>query len=130
MGRARVLLIEDSSTYGELATILLAASGCTVTVASTAEDGLRSARKERPDLILMDINLPGMDGFNAVRILRQEPLLRQIPTLALTADQIWSEDERRKAREAGFDAYVTKPVDKATFRAVVGPFLGFPEGPP
>lgn len=126
VGQARILLIEDSPTYGELATILLTASGCAVTVASTAEDGLRSAREERPDLILMDMHLPGMDGLDAVRTLRQDPLLRQIPTLALTADRIWSEDEREKAREAGFDAYVEKPVDKATFRAVVGPFLGFP----
>jgi CheY-like chemotaxis protein len=130
MGQARILLIEDSPTYGELATILLAASGYAVTVASTAEDGLRVAREERPHLILMDINLSGMDGFSAVRVFRQEPLLRHIPTLALTAARIWSEDERAKARDAGFDAYVEKPVDKATFRALVGSFLGTPEGAP
>lgn len=110
--------------------MLLVASGYAVTVAPTAEDGLRVAREERPDLILMDVNLPGMDGFSAVRILRKEPLLRQIPTLALTADTIWREDQHEKAREAGFDAYVTKPVDKATFRALVGTFLGTPEGVP
>jgi CheY-like chemotaxis protein len=130
MGQARILLIEDSSTYAELATILLAASGCAVTVAPTAEDGLRMAREERPDLILMDVNLPGMDGFSAVRVLRQEPLLRQIPTLALTAERIWSDRDQEKAREAGFDAYVEKPTDKATFRALVGSFLGTPEGAP
>lgn len=130
MVQARILLIEDGSTYAKLATVLLTATGYTVTWASTAEDGLRIAREETPDLILMDINLPGMDGFRAVRMLRQDPRTRHIPTLALTADRIWSEQEHEKAREAGFDAYVEKPIDKTTFRAVVGPFLGSPRGPP
>jgi len=130
MGQARILLIEDSSTYGELATILLAASGYAVTVAPTAEDGLRMAREELPDLILMDMNLPGMDGLHAVRVLRQGVGTRHIPTVALTADRIWSEDERARAREAGFDAYVEKPTDRATFRVLVGSFLDAPEGAP
>jgi len=128
--RARILLIEDSPTYGELAATLLAASGYSVTQASTAEEGLRVARAEKPDLILMDINLPGMDGFEAVRVFKQDPLLRHTPTLALTADRVGSEDEQEKAREAGFDAYVEKPIDKTTFRSVIGPFLGSPAGPP
>ena len=130
MVRAKILLIEDSPTYGELATMLLSASGYSVTRASTAEEGLRVARAEKPDLILMDINLPGMDGFHAVRVFKQDPLLRHTPTLALTADRVGSEDEQDKAREAGFDAYVEKPIDKTTFRSVIGPFLGSREGPP
>ncbi len=130
MGQARILLIEDSPTYGELATMLLATSGYAVTVAPTAEDGLRMAREERPDLILMDMNLPGMDGLHAVGVLKQDVATRHIPTVALTADRIGSEGEREQARDAGFDAYVEKPTDKATFRALVGSFLGTPEGAP
>lgn len=130
MVQARILLIEDGSTYAKLATILLTATGYTVTWASTAEDGLRIAREETPDLILMDINLPGMDGFRAVRMLRQDPRTRHIPALALTADRIWTEEEHTNARQAGFDDYVEKPIDEMTFRAVVEPFLGSPQGPP
>ncbi|MDP3911068.1 MAG: response regulator, partial [Gemmatimonadales bacterium] len=84
----------------------------------------------RPDLILMDMNLPGMDGLAAVRALKQDVATRHIPTVGLTADRIWSDGERAQAREAGFDAYVEKPTDRATFRVLVGSFLGFPEGPP
>lgn len=120
----RILLIEDGSTYAELATMLLTASGYAVTWAPTAEDGLRVAQDESPDLILMDINLPGMDGFCAVRMLRQDPRTRHIPTVGLTADRIWSEQEHEKARGAGFDAYAEKPIDKVAFGAVVKPFLG------
>ena len=130
MVQARILLIEDGSTYAKLATLLLKAMGYTVTWATTAEDGLRIAREETPDLILMDINLPDVDGFRAVKLLRQDPLARHIPTLALTAARIWGEEEQKRAREAGFDAYVEKPIDKATFRSVVEPFLGSPQGPP
>ncbi len=127
MVQARILLIEDGSTYAKLATVLLTASGYTVSWASTAEDGLRLAREELPDLILMDVNLPGMNGFHAVGMLREDPRTRRIPTVALTADRIWSEQDREKAREAGFDAYVEKPIDETTFRAVVGPFLASPQ---
>jgi CheY-like chemotaxis protein len=106
----------------------LKAIGYGVTWASTAEVGLRIAREETPDLILMDINLPDMDGFRAVGLLRQDPRARHIPTLALTAARIWSDEEQSKAREAGFDAYVEKPIDKVTFRSLVEPFLGSPQG--
>jgi two-component system cell cycle response regulator DivK len=126
MIQARILLIEDSSTYAELATMLLTRIGCTVTRASTAEDGLRMAREETPDLILMDINLPGMDGFQAVRVLRQDPRTRQIPTVGLTGDRVSSEEEHLKAREAGFDAYAEKPIDSTRLRDIVEPLLGWP----
>jgi CheY-like chemotaxis protein len=120
----RILLIEDTATYAELATMLLTASGYAVTWARTAEDGLRVAREKAPSLILMDIHLPGMDGFRAVRMLREDPRTRHIPTVALTADRIRSEQEHENARQAGFDACAEKPVDKTTFRAVLKPFLG------
>lgn len=125
----RILLIEDSPTYAELATMVLEASGYTVVRAATAQEGLRLARDASPGLILMDMNLPGMDGLHAVRLLREDPRTRRIPTVALTADRIWSEQEREQARAAGFDAYVEKPIDQSGFRAVVAPFLGPPEAP-
>jgi two-component system cell cycle response regulator DivK len=128
MAHATILLIEDSPTYAKLATLLLQGSGWAVIKACTAEEGLRLAREATPDLILMDIHLPGMDGFRAVRIIREDSHTMHIPTLALTADRIWSADEHEKALEAGFNAYLTKPTDEETFRAVVGPFLGSPEG--
>ena len=119
----KVLLIEDSPTYAELATILLEASGCTVIRASTADLGLQLAREEAPDLVLMDIHLPGMDGFRAVRSLREDPRTSGIPAVGLTADRIGTDEERERAREAGFDAYVTKPINRSGFHAIVAPFL-------
>lgn len=129
MAEATILLIEDDATYAKLATILLTDSGYTVTWASTAEDGLRIARQKPPDLILMDINLPGMDGPEALRMLRQDPRTRHTPTVALTADRVSRDEEHERAREAGFDAYVEKPVDRVTFHALVGPFLASPRAP-
>ena len=119
----RILLIEDGETYAALATMLLGAIGCTVVRAKTAEDGLRLAREEPPDLILMDLNLPRMDGYTAVRELRQDRRTRRIPTVALSADPLASEEEQGRARDAGFDASHEKPIDKAAFRAIVEPFL-------
>lgn len=123
MGIARILLIEDSPTYDDLATILLEGIGYRVLHTSTAEDGLRMASEAAPELILMDINLPGMDGFSAVRMLRQNPLTRHIPTVAMTAAEIWSDEEVANAKVAGFDDYVTKPIDRGAFRSLVGRFL-------
>ena len=124
MGDVRILLIEDGSTYANLATILLRALGHTVAWASTAPEGLLAARAEPPDLILMDVHLPGMDGFEAVQQLKADPRTRGIPTLGMTADRVGSEADQARAREAGFDAYVEKPIDKTTFRLVIEPFLG------
>lgn len=127
MAEARILLVEDSATYAELATMLLEAAGYTVVRAATAQEGLRLARDASPSLILMDMNLPGMDGLHAVQLLRADPRTSRIPTVGLTADRIWSEQERERARAAGFDAYVEKPSDASAFHAMVAPFLGPPE---
>jgi two-component system, cell cycle response regulator DivK len=115
--------VEDGRTYSELALVLLADLGYSVRHALTAEEGLRLARAAPPDVVLMDLNLPGMDGFGAVRLLRADPQLQHIPTIALTGDTRLNEQERLRAIEAGFDAYHTKPIDKAAFRAVLQPFL-------
>jgi len=123
MVRAKILVIEDGQTYAELATMLLEKLGYKVTLARRAEDGIRVAQEEAPDLILMDLNLPGMGGLEAIRILKADSRTRDIPTIAMTTDCDWEDGEPARAREAGFEALIEKPIDKAGFRALVGPFV-------
>jgi two-component system cell cycle response regulator DivK len=106
-------VVEDDEPSMKVAVGILEQRGCSVLTATTAEDGLRIAYDEIPDLILMDISLPGMDGLTAVRILKQKPVTRQIPVLVLTAHAL-SEDED-KALAAGCDAFLTKPINMAQF---------------
>jgi two-component system cell cycle response regulator DivK len=106
---ARILIVEDNRLNLELATELLKSSGYVVLQARSAEEGLLMAREQRPDLILMDVRLPGMDGLTAVRVLKKDPDTRPIPTVAMTAQAMRGDEEA--ARTAGFDAYVTKPID-------------------
>lgn len=120
----RILLIEDDPLYGKLVRMLLEDSGCTVTLAGTAEEGVRLAGAEVPDLILMDMHLPGADGFETIRRLRGDPRVERVPTIGFTAAAVSGEEERLKAREAGFDAYMTKPVNMAEVRAMLEPFRG------
>ncbi|MGH7426994.1 MAG: response regulator, partial [Candidatus Methylomirabilaceae bacterium] len=92
-------------------------AGHTVLQAHTAEEGLRLARTETPDLILLDVRLPGMDGLAAVRILKRDPATRHIPAVAMTAQAMIGDEAA--ARAAGFDAYVTKPIDTRAFPEMV-----------
>lgn len=119
--RLTVLQVEDDAVYRELTMILLEAAGCTVIQAGTAEEGIRLARERAIDLILMDVNLPGMDGFSAARLLRDDPRTKHVPVVALTADHVRDEEQQR-ARAAGFDAYVTKPIEGPAFEALVRRF--------
>ena len=118
---ARILIVEDDAQNLELATDLLEVAGHTVLQARSAEEGLRLARAERPDLVLMDVRLPGMDGHAAVGVLKGDPLTRAIPAVALTA-QAMKADEA-KARDAGFDGYITKPIDARSFAQSIARFL-------
>lgn len=117
----RILIVEDNALNLELATEVLRAHGHTVMQAHTAEEGLRLARAEQPDLILLDVRLPGMDGLAAVRALKEDARTRAIPTVAMTA-QAMTGDEA-EARVAGFDAYVTKPIDTRTLPRLVARLL-------
>jgi CheY-like chemotaxis protein len=123
MPQARILLIEDSPTYAKLASILLKGCGHAVLREGTAGDGLRVAREQKPDLILMDMQLPDSNGVDAIKLLRQDPAIASIPTIGMTADRIGSELERDNVRSAGFDAYVEKPLTEVAFRALLAPFL-------
>jgi two-component system, cell cycle response regulator DivK len=117
----RILVVEDNAMNLELATELLETAGYAVVPARTAEEGLRLARSHKPDLILMDLRLPGMDGFAAVRALKLDVGTRTIPAVALTAQAMKGDEEL--ARAAGFDAYLTKPIDTRAFPETVARLL-------
>ena len=125
---AKILVIEDNALNLELATELLKSVGHTVVQARTAEEGLRLARSEHPDLILLDVRLPGMDGLAAVRVLKRDGATRRIPTVAMTAQAMKGDEEAALA--AGFDAYVTKPIDTRALPQVVTRLLTSRESPP
>ncbi len=105
---ARVLVIEDNPANMKLATLLLRNAGHEALRAADAEVGLALARSARPDLILMDIQLPGMDGLAATAQLKADPGTAMIPIIALTAMAMKSDQE--KSELAGCDAYIAKPL--------------------
>jgi len=117
MNASKVLVIEDNETNMELATVLLRMAGYEVLQAWTAEEGIQLARAEMPRLILMDISLPGMDGLSATRILKDDPLTRLIPVVALTAHAMKGDEV--KAFQAGCCGYLTKPIDTRTFAGTI-----------
>jgi two-component system, cell cycle response regulator DivK len=118
---ARVLIIEDNATNMTLAMFLLQSAGHTVLSARDAEAGLTLARSERPDLILMDIQLPGMDGLEATGVLKRDEATRAIPVIALTALAMKGDEERIRA--AGCDGYVAKPMRYQEFLATIAAHL-------
>jgi len=115
------LVVEDNPVNLELVTELLEQEGCQVLSARSAEEGLRLAAAERPDLVLMDLQLPGMTGYAATSRLKADPNTAAIPVMVLTSFAMRGDD--RKVREAGGDAYVTKPLDTQTFRETLRRFL-------
>jgi two-component system, cell cycle response regulator DivK len=125
-GVAHVLVIEDARLNLELVTALLEVEGFTVSVAMTAAEGIHLAQRDRPDLILMDLNLPDMDGVEATRRLKADPDTRRIPVVALTADAMRGTEQRVLA--AGCVACMTKPIDTRAFGRTIRSFL--PARPP
>lgn len=121
MNPVRILVVEDTPVNLELVVDLLEAAGHTVLTAEAAEPGIALARREVPDLILMDVDLPGIDGLAATRLLKQDPATRAIPVIALTAHAM-PQDER-DARCAGCVGYLTKPIDTRRFVAAVTDLL-------
>jgi two-component system cell cycle response regulator DivK len=125
---ANILIIEDNAANMTLAVFLLQSAGHTVLSATDAEAGLTLARDERPDLILMDIQLPGMDGLQATALLKREEATRAIPVIALTALAMKGDEERIRA--AGCDGYIAKPMRYQEFLATIGSHLARPGGQP
>lgn len=111
----RVLLVEDDKDNFDLVQILLDQAGCTVIGAETGQEALEKARKEHPDLVLMDLSLPVMDGWTAAQELKSDPLTASIPLLALTAHTL--PGDRQRALDAGFNGYISKPINVVHFRA-------------
>ena len=105
---AKVLVIEDNPANMKLASLLLRNAGHSVLCAVDAETGLTMARACHPDLILMDIQLPGMDGLAATALLKQDPATIAIPVIALTAMAM--KEDQEKTEVAGCDAYIAKPL--------------------
>jgi len=121
MNTRRVLLIEDNLMNMELAADLLEAAGFQVLKAERAEDGIAMAAVEQPDIILMDIALPGMDGLEATRRIKQDARTARIPIVALTASAMRGDDDR--ARSAGCCGYIAKPIDTRRFAKTVVEFM-------
>lgn len=125
---SKILIVEDNPTNLKLASLLLHRVGHEVLTAIDAEDGMELALTEHPDLILMDIQLPGMDGLTATRKLKQNPASAAIPIIALTA--LAMKDDQAKALNAGCDAYIAKPLRYQELYAAIDTLLGRgqPEG--
>ena len=117
----RVLTVEDHEDNRRIVRDLLTSVGYEVIEAMTGEDGIRLAEVERPDLILMDIQLPGMDGYAATRQIKANPALCHIPIVAVTSYALSGDD--LKAREAGCDAYVTKPFSPRVLLAKIREYM-------
>jgi two-component system cell cycle response regulator DivK len=116
-----VLLVEDNPANMTLAVFLLQSSGHTVITATDAEAGLALARIRQPHLILMDVQLPGMDGLEATRLLKLDAATRAIPVIALTALAMKGDEERIRA--AGCDGYIAKPMRYQEFLAIIATHL-------
>lgn len=124
---ARILIIEDNPANVELMAFLLAAYGHTPISAPDGARGVAAARAERPDLVACDVNLPGMNGFEVLAVLKAEPQLAGVPVLAVTA--LAMAGDREKVLAAGFDGYISKPIEPESFVAELEAFLAPPDAP-
>jgi len=116
-----ILLIEDNELNRKLVRVMLQIDKYQILEAEDAETGIQLAQEYNPDLILMDIQLPGMGGLSATRIIKKDSLLKGIPVIALTSYAMQGDEE--EAREAGCDDYITKPIDRQRFLEAVTHFL-------
>lgn len=119
---AKILVIEDNVANMKLASLLLRHAHHTVLRAPDAESGLLMARAELPDLILMDIQLPGIDGLSATALLKRYAATAAIPVIALTAMAM--KEDQEKSRLAGCDAYLAKPVRYQELYTAIDALLG------
>jgi CheY-like chemotaxis protein len=116
-----ILIVDDNPINLKLARVLLTSEGYEVKTAPDAEEALKIIETFKPRLILMDIQLPGMDGLELTRRLKSSPNTKDILVLALTAYAMKGDDE--KARAAGCDGYITKPIDTQTFPDLIAGFF-------
>ena len=121
MGNKTILVIEDNALNMKLVKSLLGIGKYNVLAAEDAESGMQVARENHPDLILMDIQLPGMDGLTATKILKADQNVQAIPIVALTSHAMEGDD--KKALAAGCDGYIAKPIDTKNFLATIGQYI-------
>ena len=117
----RILVVEDQEDNRRIVRDLLTSAGYEMIEAVNGEEGVAMAQTHRPDLILMDIQLPGLDGYEATRRIKANPALRQIPIIAVTSYALSGDDA--KAMAAGCDAYVTKPFSPRLLLAKIREYL-------
>ena len=121
MAGAKILIVEDNPLNLELISDILEAKGYAITAAVTGADALKQVDIEAPDLILMDIQLPGIDGLTVTGMIKKKPGLEDIPIIALTAHAMRGDE--KKAREAGCDGYISKPIDTRAITKTIQSFL-------
>jgi two-component system cell cycle response regulator DivK len=117
-----ILIVEDNEKNMKLVRDVLQVKGYQTLEAGTAEDGIRLANERKPDLVLMDIQLPGMNGIDALGVLRANAETAKIPVIAVTASVM--QQDRKLITEAGFDGYIGKPINLKEFLATVRKWLG------
>jgi CheY-like chemotaxis protein len=118
----RILVVEDDPLILNLIVILLEREGYDLVTAGSAEEGMDLAAARRPDLVLMDVALPGLDGLSATRKLKTREDTRSIPIIALTAQAM--KEDVEKAAQAGCDGFITKPISTRPFLQEISRFLG------
>ena len=116
-----ILIVEDNDKNLKLVRDVLQVKGHTTLESGTAEEGIELARAHKPDLVLMDIHLPGMNGIEALKVLRADASTASIPVIAVTASVM--QQDRKLITEAGFDAYVGKPINLKEFLEAVNDAL-------
>jgi two-component system cell cycle response regulator DivK len=116
-----ILVVDDNATNLVLMRFILEPRGYAVTTAASADEALASIATQRPRVILMDLQMPGVSGFDLTRQLKTDPATRDIVIVAVTAYAMSGDEER--ARAAGCDDYLTKPIDKERLRRVVADIL-------
>ena len=121
MAKERILLVEDNPMNRRVAEFILKSQGYIVYEARDGQEALELVKVHLPDLILMDLQLPGLDGFAVTRIIKQDAATKDIPVVALTAYAMKGDAER--ASEAGCDGYITKPIDPDEFPETVASYL-------
>jgi two-component system cell cycle response regulator DivK len=124
MNTKKILLVEDNPVNRRLAMFLLRSQGYQVAEATSAKEALEFLQTDHPDLIVMDIQLPGMDGLEVTRKLKEQAGTADIPVVAVTSYAM--KGDREKALAAGCVGYVTKPIDKNTFIQEIAAHLGAP----
>lgn len=117
MGKGNILVVEDNMDNFELVRFVLEQAGYDVLLAMNGREGVSAARLQKPDLILMDLSMPEMDGWTAAEKLKEDPVTRSIPLYAITAHTL--PRDRYRALQAGCDGYISKPIHVESFLEMI-----------